>query len=80
MAVKIQVKVFWVVTCNVSVGDQHFGGPHCLRLQDKDGGSTSNRGAIVAPILQLQSHHVSIMCSRKLKSTKVGVAFGGMFS
>jgi len=33
MAVKLQVKVFWVVTLHsVTVGDQHFGGPCCLYL------------------------------------------------
>jgi hypothetical protein len=39
-AAKIQVKVFWVVMpCNVMVEYQHFGGPCCLLIQDKDEGS-----------------------------------------
>jgi len=34
MAVKMQVKVFWVVMmCNVAVGYQHFRVPCCLHLQ-----------------------------------------------
>jgi hypothetical protein len=36
--VKIQV-VFWVVMPFSVVGNQHFGGPCCLYLQDEDGGS-----------------------------------------
>jgi len=36
MAVKIKVKVFFVVTlCNVELQYQHFGGPCCHQLQDK---------------------------------------------
>jgi len=34
---KIQVDVFWVVaTCSVAVGNQHFGGLCCLRLQTEN--------------------------------------------
>jgi hypothetical protein len=34
MVVKIEAKVFWVVTtCGVVVGYQHFRGPCCLHLQ-----------------------------------------------
>jgi hypothetical protein len=38
MGVKIQVKVFRVVT---AVGYQHFGGPCSLHLHPEDGGSTA---------------------------------------
>jgi len=38
--VKIQVKVFWVVSlCSVVVGYKCFGGPCCLNIQGEDGGS-----------------------------------------
>jgi hypothetical protein len=37
--VKIQVEV-WVVTLySVTIGYQSFGGPYCLPVQGKDGGS-----------------------------------------
>jgi len=35
-AVKIRVEFFWIVTsCSVVVGNQRFGGPYCLHLQDE---------------------------------------------
>jgi hypothetical protein len=40
MVVKIQVKVFWVVTlCSVVVGYRSFGGPSCFRLHPEYGGN-----------------------------------------
>jgi len=40
MEVKIQVKVFLVVTqCSVAVGYQHFGGPCCLHLHGEAHGA-----------------------------------------
>jgi len=38
MAVKIHVKVFWVVTlCGAMVGYQYFRGPWCLSLHPENG-------------------------------------------
>jgi len=59
MAVEIQGKVFWVVMpCSVVVGYQHFRGPCCLQLQDKDedGGSMDlqNVGVLPKPYMMSQ--------------------------
>jgi hypothetical protein len=48
--VKIEVEVFWVVTpCHVVVGYHHFGGPYCLYLHPKDGGSIDLRNVYFLP-------------------------------
>jgi len=62
MAVKIQVKVYWVMMpCNVTVGYQHFRGPCCLHLHPEDGGSM-----VIQNVGILPQHQIASQSSMKL--------------